>query len=407
MFFFLCLSVWSEGAGAPHTQAQGRLNTMASLHLLGLNHPPSPNAHGTYARPLSDLNHASSDGHLTGIIPAQPSSRSASPTPATLLHPPWVPPGSSGALRSSASPRARGGARDTFSQTLGGAAFAEQLLQLAQSLSPPQPLPASPLPASPALGASGGSLLLASARSGAGAPAPQPPASPRGLFATTATLTSPSPDPFLLPHQPAPPPALAPLRLHLCPAQALLRALAGAARASSGFLTQPAFEAAVAAWDAAPPAASPSPLPSPSPLLATLFALVAREAQPASRSWHHGHASLDFRLLAAALLPLLALTPPAARLEALWSLYEPSGLSARQLAGAGAAVGAGRVALALAAADAPGAPPQEDAWRVRGSIERHARALAGAAFEDSKVLGGRMGARAFQAWLEMRRVSFF
>ena len=325
-------------------------SSMASLHLLGLNHPPSPNAHGTYARPLSDLNHASSDGHLTGIIPAQPSSRSASPTPAALLHPPWVPPGASGALRSSASPRARGGARDTFSQTLGGAAFAEQLLQLAQSLSPPQPLPASPLPASPALGASGGSLLRARARAGAGAPAPQPPASPRGLFATTATLTSPSPDPFLLPHQPAPPPALAPLRLHLCPAQALLRALAGAARASSGFLTQPALEAAVAAWDAA---------------------------------------------------------PPAARLEALWSLYEPSGLSARQLAGAGAAVGAGRVALALAAADAPGAPPQEDAWRVRGSIERHARALAGAAFEDSKVLGGRMGARAFQAWLEMRRVSFF
>jgi hypothetical protein len=52
-------------------------------------------------------------------------------------------------------------------------------------------------------------------------------------------------------------------------------------------------------------------------------------------------------LLAAALLPALPLTPPAARLELLWSLYDPRGLSIKQLAGAAAAVGAGRVALAL------------------------------------------------------------
>ena len=362
-----------------------------ALYSLGLNYPPLENWHGGYRRPFSDLNHAA-EGHLLGPMPQSPSLRSACPSPTTLVHPPWVPPGTS--PRPKASPPARSAA---LSATL-SPDLSTQLQELARSLSLPPSAGDAPAQTSPPLRASAGSGSLG----GSSRALRPPPSPPRGLFSTTATLCSPSPDPFLLPAHAASA-ALAPLRLHLCPSQALVRALASAARATTGFLTQSDFSASVCAWDAAAAAQPPAPPP---PLLAALFALLAREAHPTSRSWHAGHASLDFRLLAAALLPCLPLTPAPARLELLWSLYEPAGLSPRQLISVCTAVAAGRVALALDAALASG-EGVEDCWRVRGSIERHARALAGAAFEDSKVAGGRMTCAAFQQWLSLRRVALF
>lgn len=364
-----------------------------ALYNLGLNYPPLENWHGGYRRPFSDLNHAA-EGHLLGPMPQSPSLRSACPSPTTLVHPPWVPPGTS--PRPKASPPARSPA---LSATLGSPDLSTQLQELARSLSLPSAGDA-PAPSSSPRCASAGSGSLG----GSGGALRPPPSPARGLFSTTATLCSPSPDPFLLPPAHAASAALAPLRLHLCPSQALVRALASAARTTTGFLTQPAFSASVCAWDAA--ALPPQPPAPPPPLLPALFALLAREAHPTSRSWHAGHASLDFRLLAAALLPALTLTPAPARLELLWSLYDPSGLSPRQLISVCTAVAAGRVALALDAALA-GGEGMEDCWRVRGSIERHARALAAAAFEDSKVAGGRMTCAAFQQWLSLRRLALF
>ena len=264
------------------------------------------------------------------------------------------------------------------------------------------------VPRSPLVGGGGGgsgsssSFLSHSPRSPrAQLAAPPPPSTPtRSLLATTAALTKPSPDPFLLPSQ-VRSPTLAPLRLHLCPSAAMLRALASAAKASSGFLSASEFLEAVCGWDCATTSAAlGSGSAGVHQFLNTLFSLVAREASASSRGWQAGHATVDFRLLAIALLPALPLSPAPQRLELLWSLFavKQGSLPPKQLISGVCSLGVGRVALHT---DDPAA---QDCWRTRGSIEAHARALVGAAFEDTRV-GGKMDFPTFEAWLKRRQLA--